>query len=71
MPYIIYVGTAVLAFKVGQDEVRGFAARLFRKASSFKVERFLSVFKIARISERHFCVGGDWFDPHRSKSIWT
>jgi alkylresorcinol/alkylpyrone synthase len=68
MPYIIDVGTAVPAFKVGQNEVREFVGRIFRKASSFKVDRLLPVFRNTRILERHFCVEGDWFETEKTFS---
>ncbi len=66
MPYLIDVGTAVPAFKVGQDDVREFACRIFRGASSFKVDRMLPVFQNTRILERHFCVDGDWFETEKT-----
>jgi alkylresorcinol/alkylpyrone synthase len=65
MPYIIDVGTAVPDYKVGQNEVRDFAGRIFRKAS-FQVDRLLSVFQNTRISERHFCFDGDWFETDKT-----
>ncbi|MGO9017545.1 MAG: type III polyketide synthase [Syntrophobacteraceae bacterium] len=65
MPHIIDVGTAVPDFKVSQNEVRQFAGRIFRKAS-FEVDRLLRVFQNTRISERHFCFGGDWFETDKT-----
>jgi len=65
MPSIIDVGTAVPDYKVSQDEVRQFAGRIFRTAS-FRVDRLLPVFRNTRISRRHFCFGGDWFEEEKT-----
>ena len=65
MPYIIDVGTAVPEYRVKQEQVSQFAARIFRKAP-FQIKRLLPIFKNTKIAERHFCFGEEWFEKEQT-----
>lgn len=63
MPVIASVGTATPPYRIGQNEARQFAGRLF--ANSFKdIERLLPVFENGQVHSRYFSAPLEWFGDH-------
>jgi alkylresorcinol/alkylpyrone synthase len=60
-PRVVSVATAVPPHRVGQEDARDFARRLFSGAYR-DIERLLPVFENAGIEERYFCVPPEWFE---------
>ncbi len=64
-PRIISAATALPSHRVGQEDAKEFARRLFAGAHR-DIGRLLPIFDNSRIENRYFCVPQEWFEEDHS-----
>ena len=65
MPRLTAISTAVPPFRVGQDEVRDFAERVFQDHLR-DIHRLLPIFENSGVQTRYFSAPPEWFDRNHS-----
>ena len=65
MPRINAINTAVPPHRVGQDQVRDFAERVFQDRVR-DIQRLLPIFENSGVKNRYFSVPPEWFDREHS-----
>jgi alkylresorcinol/alkylpyrone synthase len=65
MPRLRAISTAVPPYKVGQDQVRDFAERVFQDRIR-DIRRLLPIFENSGVQTRYFSVPPEWFDKDHS-----
>ncbi|MDQ3864010.1 MAG: stilbene synthase [Actinomycetota bacterium] len=65
LPRILSVASALPPHRVGQDEAKTFARRMFSRGQG-DLERLLPVFDNVHVENRYFCMPAEWFERDHS-----